>query len=71
MSIEKFQDEAVKEHLISSIGLIKSLSKNLNMHDSFLMFAMEQFDKPLAEMNIKELALLNEMLIGACLIQVA
>lgn len=71
MNIEKTQEEAVKEHLVSSISLIKDLSRNLNLQDSHLEFAIEQFDKPVAEMNIKELALLNEMLIGACLNQIA
>lgn len=71
MNIEKTQEEAVKEHLVSSIGLIKNLSSNLKLQDSNLEFVFEQFNKPVAEMDIKELALLNEMLIGACLNQLA
>jgi len=71
MKIEKTQEEAVKEHLISSIGLIKDLSKNLALDEHYITFALEQFDKPEIEMSIKELALLNEMLIGACLKQIA
>ncbi|OTG81514.1 hypothetical protein [Acinetobacter sp. ANC 4648] len=71
MNIVKTQEEAVKEHLVSCISLIKDLSRNLKLEGSNLEFAIEQFNKPVAEMNIKELALLNEMLIGACLKQIA
>jgi hypothetical protein len=71
MNTDKTQEEVIKENLVNSISLIKDLSRNLNLKDSYLEYAIEQFGKPEAEMSIAELALLNEMLIGACLKQIA
>ena len=71
MNTNKTQDETVKENLINSIGLIKDLSRYLNLKDSYLEYVIEQFSKPEDEMSVGELALLNEMLIGACLKQIA
>ena len=71
MSIQKSQEEAVKEHLLSTYNLIKDLSRNLNLDHHRITFAEEQFINKAEDMNIKDLALLNEMLVGACLNQIA
>lgn len=68
---QKSQDEAVKEHLLSTYNLILDLSRNLDLDQKMLDFAEEQFSNKAEDMNIKDLALLNEMLIGVCLKQVA
>lgn len=71
MTIEKSQEEAVREHLLSTNKLIKDLSRNLNLADYRIKFAEEQFIHKADDMNIKDLALLNEMLIGTCLDQIS
>lgn len=71
MTIEKSQEEAVKEHLLNTNSLIKDLSRNLQLDNYRISFAEEQFDKKAEDMSIKDLALLNEMLIGTCLDQVS
>ncbi|ENV64238.1 hypothetical protein F949_01627 [Acinetobacter junii NIPH 182] len=71
MSNQISQDDAVKMHLLSTYNLIKDLSRNLNLDQYKIDFAEEQFENKAEDMNIKDLALLNEMLIGTCLKQIA
>lgn len=71
MTIQKSQEEAVRENLLSTNKLIKDLSRNLKLDDFRITFAEEQFIHKAEDMNIKDLALLNEMLIGTCLDQIS
>ena len=67
MSNQKTQEEAVKEHLLSTYNLIKDLSRNLDLDPNRIAHAEKQFENKPENMSIKDLALLNEMLIGTCL----
>ena len=70
MPIEESQDE-IKENLLNTSLLIKNLSETLNLKPEYISYIFENFKKKEEDMSIKELALLNEMLVGACLKQLA
>lgn len=64
-------DRDIRESLISTNTLIHDLSRTLDLNQEYISHILSNFKCEVHEMSIKDLASLNEMLVGACLKQLA
>lgn len=64
-------EQDIRESLLATNILINDLSRALDLNPEYISHVLSNFKSEKSEMSVKDLALLNEMLIGACLKQLA